>query len=391
MTTRLRWAALALALGVSGCRQGAPTGEGDRGADKDGPAAPRADKGAAHEAGEVRLSAAAVERSRIRVSEAKRQALAGVLQIPAEARLDPDRTAHVTPIVQSQIAEVKVKLGDRVKQGQPLAVLKSVELGEASAGIRSAKAALSVAEDNLARQRQLLDAGVGAQKSHVEAEGELRKAKAALSAAQARASIYGGAGGGVVKSPLSGTVIERHATAGEVASPERPLFVIGDVSRVWIVGRVYEKDVGLVKAGLPATVRLQAYPARSWTADVDYVSAVLDEATRSAEVRLTLANEEGLLKPGLFGSILLGRPDAGDPPVVVPESAVQDLEGKTVVFVPASEPNAFVAKPVVTGARADGWVEIVSGIDEGQRLVVEGAFTLKSAVLAGELGEGHAH
>jgi len=390
MTQHCRSIVLAVALAVVGCRQGAHTEEKNHGADKEKEPAHQEEKGA-HEKGEVHLSAAAVERSRIRLGEAKRQALAGVLHVPAEVRLDPDRTAHVTPIVQSQIAEVKVKLGDQVKKGQPLAVLKSVELGEASASIRSARASVSVAEDNMARQRQLLDAGVGAQKSHVEAEGELRKAKAALSAAQARASIYGGAGGGVVKSPLAGTVIERHATAGEVASPERPLFVVGDVSRVWIVGRVYEKDVGLVRAGLPATVRLQAYPTRSWTAEVDFVSAVLDEATRSAEVRITLANEEGLLKPGLFGSILLGTPDAGVSPVVAPESAVQELEGKTVVFVPADEPNAFVARPVVIGTRAEGWVEIVSGLAENEKLVVEGAFTLKSAVLAAELGEGRAH
>ncbi|GMV17559.1 MAG: efflux RND transporter periplasmic adaptor subunit [Myxococcales bacterium] len=385
MTASCRWRVLGLALCLAACRERAHTEEGEK------PGAHAGEKERAHGPGEVHLSAAAVERSKIRVGEAKRQALSGVLQVPAEVRLDPDRTAHVTPIVQSQIAEVRVKLGDQVKKGQPLAVLKSVELGEASASVRSAKAAVSVAEDNLARQRQLLDAGVGAQKNLVEAEGELRKAKAALSAAQARAGIYGGAGGGVVKSPLDGTVIERHATAGEVASPERPLFVVGDVSRVWVVGRVYEKDVGAVRTGMPATARLQAYPERAWSGEIDFVSAVLDEATRSAEVRMTLPNAEGLLKPGLFGSILVAGSDAGAPPVAVPESAVQELEGKTVVFVPADEPNAYAARPVVTGARAEGWVELVSGLAENEKLVVEGAFTLKSAALAAELGEGHAH
>lgn len=383
MTASCRWVVLGLALAAAACRERAHTEErGEAGAQE---------KERDHGRGEIRLSAAAVERSKIRVGEAKRQALAGVLQVPAEVRLDPDRTAHVTPIVQSQIAEVRVKLGDQVEKGQPLAVLRSVELGEASASVRSAKAAVSVAEDALARQRQLLDAGVGAQRNLVEAEGELRKAKAALSAAQVRAGIYGGAGGGVVKSPLDGTVIERHATAGEVASPERPLFVVGDVSRVWVVGRVYEKDVGAARTGMPATARLQAYPERAWTGEIDFVSAVLDEATRSAEVRMTLSNAEGLLKPGLFGSILLAGPDAGVPPIVVPEGAVQELDRKTVVFVPAGEPNAFVAKAVVPGARAEGWVELVSGLGESEKLVVEGAFTLKSAALAAELGEGHAH
>ena len=149
--------------------------------------------------------------------------------------------------------------------------------------------------------------------------------------------------------------------------------------------------VGAVRTGMPATARLQAYPERAWSGEIDFVSAVLDEATRSAEVRMTLPNAEGLLKPGLFGSILVAGSDAGAPPVAVPESAVQELEGKTVVFVPAGEPNAFAARPVVTGARAEGWVELVSGLAENEKLVVEGAFTLKSAALAAELGEGHAH
>jgi cobalt-zinc-cadmium efflux system membrane fusion protein len=366
-----------------GCREAAHDSSHDE-------APARGDAHAEHD-GVVRLSPAAIERSGIRLGEPSRQPLSGALVIPAEVRLDPDRTAHITPIVQSQVVSVRVKLGDAVKKGQPLAELRSVELGEANADSARARAGVKVAEDRVARQRQLMDAGVGAQRSLVEAEGDLKQAKAALAAAQARARIYGGAGGGQVKSPIAGTVIQRHATPGEVAAPDKPLFVVADIDEVWVVGRVYEKDVGSVREGAAATVRLGAHPSRSWKGDIDYVSAVLDEATRSAEVRVTLPNPERLLKPGLFGTIAFGSADAGAPVLAIPEGAVQDVEGKSMVFVPGDAAGEFRGVPVTTGARAAGFVEIVQGVSPGQKLVVEGAFTLKSVLLAGEIGEGHPH
>lgn len=356
-----------------------------------------AEKGVEHTEGEhaeknvVHLSKLAIERSGIRLGEPVRQVLSGALVVPAEVRLDPDRTAHIHPIVQSQVASVRVKLGDDVEKGQVLAELRSVELGEAGADIAKARAEVQVAQDRLARQHQLVDAGVGAQRALVEAEGELKQAKAALRAAQARARIYGGAGGGRVKSPIAGTVIERHATPGEVAAPDKSLFVVAAIEEVWVVGRVYEKDVGSVRKGAPAIVRLGAYPERSWKGTIDYVAPVLDETTRSAEVRVTLANPERALKPGLFGTIALGASDAGAPSLVVPEGAVQEVEGKTVVFAPGDEEGEFVAVPVVPGSRAQGLVEIVQGIAPGKKVVVAGAFTLKSALLASELEEGHEH
>jgi cobalt-zinc-cadmium efflux system membrane fusion protein len=381
MTTRLGASGLVALLALSACREARQEahethGKGDA---------------EAKQPGVVHLSAAALARSNIRVGEAIVQPLSGALVVPAEVRLDPDRTAHITPIVQSQVASVHAKLGDDVEKGQLLAQLHSVELGEASADIEKARASVKVSEDRIARQRQLADAGVGAQRSLVEAEGELSQARAALRAAQSRARVYGGAGGGRVTSPIKGTVIERHATPGEVASTDRPLFVVADIAAVWVVGRVYEKDVGAVREGVSATVRLGAYSHRSWQGTIDFVSPVLDEATRSADIRLKLPNPERLLKPGLFGTLAVGSPDAGARSLVVPHNAVQELEGNSVVFVPEADAGEFRAVPVVTGAQARDLIEILQGLEPGQKVVAEGAFTLKSALLAGELGEGHAH
>lgn len=380
-------------LTAAGCRKG-----GDEHGEHAGEHAEKKPTQSEHadEEAVVKLTPAAVERSGIRVDEAKTREHIDAIRLPAEVRLDPDRTAHITPLVSSQVAEVKAKLGDKVDKGQPLVVLRSVELGEARADVASARAGVEVAQDAFERQKQLLDSGVGAQRAYKEAEGEVKKAKARLTSASARSRVYGGGKGGgantVVVSPLVGTVIERHAAPGEIASPGESLFVIADVRRVWVVGRAYEKDIAEVQVGASATTYLEAYPNRSWNGVVEYVSPVMDEKTRTAEVRVELENAESLLKAGLFGSLAVARlTDGGAAALALPESAVQSVRGRDVVFVPGKEPGEYRAVPVTPGARAAGWVAILGGVTAGQKVVVDGAFTLKSTLLAGEIGEGHAH
>ena len=158
----------------------------------------------------VELTPEMLKNVEIRVEKVSRRAVSDALGLPAEVEPHPDRIAHITPLVASQVAEVKAKPGDRVEKGQVLALLKSVPLGEARANVAQAKAELDVAKDRLNRQEQLMDAGIGAQKSYVEAQGALKQARAALSAAQSRAHVYGGRGGSgattLLRSPLAGTV-----------------------------------------------------------------------------------------------------------------------------------------------------------------------------------------
>ena len=352
----------------------------------------------------IELSEEALANVTIRTAKVTRQRVVDALRLPAEVRPHPDKIAHITPLVASQVTEVKVKPGDRVKKGQALALLKSVQLGEARAEIAQARAALDVAKDQLKRQEQLMDAGIGAQKSYVEAQGAAKQAQAALAAAATRAQVYGGGGGSgattVVKSPLDGTVVERHATAGEVAAPEQDLFVIADIDPVWVVGRAYESDLPQVRVGAPAMVRLKAYPERSWEGNIAYVAPTLDERTRTAEVRVELANPDGVLKPGSFATILpvgaagnagaVGDGGAARGVLAVPAGAVQRDGERFLAFV-SKDKKRFEQRVVLVGSRGREYVEILSGLAEGELVVVEGTFILKSEAAKHEMGGGHSH
>lgn len=342
----------------------------------------------------VELGVEALGNIVLRTATVERRSVAEALELPAEIEPDPDRIAHITPLVASQVTEVKVRPGDVVERGQTLALLTSVQLGEARAEVAQAKAALDVARDQLARQEQLKAAGIGAERSYVEAQGAVKQAQAALSAAAARASVYGGSGGSgsttVLRSPLAGTVVERHATAGEIATPDSQLFVIANIDTVWAVGRAYETDLGKVRVGASVRVHVKAHGERSWEGRIDHVSPTLMERTRTAEVRVQLANADGALKPGMFASILSSEEPttANTAALAVPAAAVQRDGTKSIVFVQLT-PNRFERRLVVVGRRGSEFVEVKEGLSEGETVVAEGAFILKSEAEKHQMGEHH--
>jgi cobalt-zinc-cadmium efflux system membrane fusion protein len=347
--------------------------------------------------GMVRISETGLERSGIRTEPVRTEQLVGGIDAPAEVQLNPNRTAHVTPMVPGQIDEVRVSLGDSVEANQVLATMRSVALGEARSSVANARAAVEVARSNFVRQEELKREGIGSQRAYLEAQGVLRGAESDLAAANERLHVYGGRKGSgsttTIRSPLGGTVIERHATPGEVVSDGSSLFMVSDLSRVWVVGRVYEQDVAAARIGAPVVVSLQAYPGKLWEGEVSYVSHTLDPHTRTLDVRVELDNPDGTLRPGLFGRISLSRDhDSAAQVPVIPQSAVQRIDGQTMVFVATDEVGVFVPTFVTLGARARGKVEVRDGVAEGDPVVVSGAFTLKSELLAGQISEGdHQH
>jgi cobalt-zinc-cadmium efflux system membrane fusion protein len=393
----LRWM-VALAL-LSGCQSHPKPDEHHNEADHDdhGDHDDHDDHDDHKPGGMVQISETGLERSGIRTEPVRTEQLVGGVDAPAEVQLNPNRTAHVTPMVTGQIDEVRVSLGDSVEANQVLATMRSVALGEARSSVANARAAVEVARSNFVRQEELKREGIGSQRAYLEAQGVLRGTESDLAAANERLHVYGGRKGSgsttTIRSPLGGTVIERHATPGEVVSDGSSLFMVSDLSRVWVVGRVYEQDVAAARIGAPAVVSLQAYPGKLWEGEVSYVSHTLDPHTRTLDVRVELDNPDGTLRPGLFGRISLS-PDADSAAQVpvIPQSAVQRIDGQTMVFVATDEVGVFVPTFVTLGARARGKVEVRDGVAEGDPVVVSGAFTLKSELLAGQMSEGdHQH
>ncbi|TXD35345.1 efflux RND transporter periplasmic adaptor subunit [Lujinxingia vulgaris] len=343
----------------------------------------------------VTLSPEALESSSIVIGNATAGVVTGAFEVPAEVQHNPDLVAHISPLVEGQLLSVDALLGDRVDSGDKLARLRSVELGQARAELSRTTSMRNVAEENLARQRQLRAENINSQRSLLEAELAYEQADAERDAALSRLRVFGLEGGSgpdmALLSPIDGVVVERHATRGENVSPDDTLFIVANLSRVWVIGRVYEQNIAEVAEGMNATLTLNAYPGRTWTGTVDFVGARLDEATRSLPIRVEIDNPNGLLRPGLFGSLRLASGEPKGSSVVVPLSAVQTLDNRTVVFVPGDAEGEFEARPVTLGRESDDQAEVLEGLQPGTPIVVNGAFIIKSQLMRGELGHGHAH
>ena len=344
--------------------------------------------------GVVHLSPEAFKRSGITSAKISSGALSGTLNIPAEVRPNPDYVAHISPLISGKIESVNVKLGDVVKTGQKLATIRSLTLGKLRADLSRTTAHREVTQQTLKRQEKLRSEGINSKRALAEAQHQLEEANAERRAVLSQLRVLGAKSRGGAKmdlvSPIDGTVIKRHATRGENASSETSLFVVADLSKVWIIGRVYEQQISQIRQGMKASVTLGAYPTRSWVGKIDYIGAVIEEDTRTLPIRVELQNPDGVLRPGLFGSVRLSSAES-DEGMLVPATSVQTMDNKNVVFVEGKAKGEFVSKIVTLGREGGSQVEILSGLDSEDKIVIDGAFILKSELMRAELGSGHDH
>ncbi|MGK0360135.1 MAG: cobalt-zinc-cadmium efflux system membrane fusion protein [Bradymonadia bacterium] len=349
----------------------------------------------AEEEGVVRLGPAAIARSGVRVAAAVAGALGESVEVSAEVQLNPDRVAHISPLVDGQLLSVEVALGDDVIVDQPLAQMRSVGLGQARAELNRTAALRRAVRRTLQRQKRLRKEGIASERSYLAAQLASEQASAEYAAAKSRLRVFGVEGGAGpdmhLTSPIAGRIVERHATRGENTSPDDTLFVVADLGHMWIIGHAYEQQISQITPGMPATLTLNAYPGRTWTGAVNFIGAQIEKKTRTLPLRVEIDNKDGLLRPGLFGTLRLAKAVGGAPIAVIPMAAVQTLERRSVVFVPGDAPGEFAAKVVTLGRESRGRVEVIKGLAPGEPYVADGAFVLKSELVRSQLGHGHAH
>ena len=196
-----------------------------------------------------------------------------------------------------------------------------------------------------------------------------------------------------VASPIGGVVVERPVTLGEMVNPDKSMYLVMDLSEVWLLVDVFERDLAQVALGQKVKVAVTAYKEEQFTGTVGYVGAIVDSRSRAVKVRIALTNSAGRLKPGMFARVSLADTKGDEHEhLFVPVEAVQRTENGTIVFVPGDEPGEFVARPVKTGHEAGASVAIESGLNAGEQVVVSGSFILKSELGKESLGEsGHSH
>ena len=394
--------ACALFVLLVGCGRGSSS---EQAAGKPAPAEHKAEgaKAEHHEdEGVVELSPEAMKRADIRVESVGTRSSAQVLVAPAELQPNADRIARVGPRVSGRIAHVMVPLGANVRAGQPLATIRSPEAAEATATLDSARAAENLARRSLARERELFEKKVSAQREVIEAEAALASAEAAVRSAEARLAAKGfSAPSGntqgsapivTVTSPIAGTVIERTAAADAPVGPDSVLFTIADLSSLWLTVRVPETNVAAIRRGQTVSVVVGGMPDRPVEGRVEYIAPIVSAETRTVDVRVQVPNKNRDLRPGASASARFDLPNApeanGEARVLVPRAAVQELNQATVVFVPSGE-NKFKAQPVTLGSSFGNQVEVLSGVKAGDRIVVQGAFTLKAQAVRGAGADPH--
>jgi cobalt-zinc-cadmium efflux system membrane fusion protein len=328
---------------------------------------------------------------------AARPATEGVSAL-GELRVDENAYAAVTAPIPARIVALRAEPGQSVRAGQVLAELQSVELGRAQAAYESAAARQKLAGQTLERKRGLAAERIvslgelqQAESAAAEAQAELRAAQSGLAALGVRTATGNGDPSRFpLASPIGGTILERMALRGETADPAKPLFRIADLSHLWLIVQAFERDAVRIREGAAAKVLFAALPGRAFQGAVARVGSEVASASRTVPVRIDLANPGGLLRPGMSATAWLPLADAGGTVITVPTSALQRLEEGWSVFLPRGV-GTFEARAVGRGRDLGGEIEILSGLQAGDTVVVDGAFLLKAEADKAHGGGEHDH
>ena len=354
----------------------------------------------------VEMKAEAQEHVGLRVEAAKITELNEYLQVTGTVQAIDTRVGQVRPVARGRLQQVLVRVGDRVNAGQTLASFDNIEAGELLAQQNSARADLQRLRVQLAtqakqieRSRQLVEIGAAAPKDLEASQGEsealresIRSQESTVAGITARLRRYGvesESGSGPIstplRSPFAGVVTKAQAAPGDMVDESKELFTVADLSEVWVQAEVYEKDLGKLRLGQGALIGVDTYPGERFAGRVSYISDILDPQTRTARVRCEVSNPGIRLKLDMFATVQLPTTFRRRA-MAVPDSALQQIEDQNVVFVRRAK-TTFEVRHVGIGKTVNGLVEIVSGLREGDQLVTQGAFHLKSIAVGKELGE----
>ena len=311
-------------------------------------------------AGTVTISPERVQMLGVRTEAASPRTMTRTVRAVGTVAVDERRLAVVAPRFEGWIERLFVnETGQTVRRGQPLFQVYSPEL------------AATAQEAAIARR---------AQADMAQADPAVRQTMAGIAAAAgARLHNFGiGPRSGssfTLTSPMDGVVLEKNAIQGMRFAPGDALYRIADLSNVWLLADVFERDLGQVQPGQDANITLTAYPDRPFTGKVTFIYPTLNATTRTGKVRIEIPNPEQLLKPDMYATVEIAANAASAPVLAVPESAVLDSGTQQAALVERS-PGHYEPRVVVIGARANGFVEIRSGVSAGEKVVVGANFLI---------------
>jgi RND family efflux transporter MFP subunit len=303
------------------------------------------------------------------------------------------RETPVMSLVGGIVRSVGPELGQSVRKGQTVAVVFSNDLADAQTKYLAAVAELDEHHKHHARTEKLLAIGAASREELEMATTKLKAAESDVANLRQRLLLLGLNSERVealrstsqissevsLPSPASGTVTSRTVNSGEVIEANKEIVRVTDLSSVWIVAQVYEKDLRKVQVGNSASITTDAYPSRVFRGQVSYVDPGVDPQTRTAQARIQLANPGHQLKIGMYVNVAFAAlAAAGSMVPVLSGAAVQNIGNRQVVFVATGDPNAFAMRPVRVGPDHNGYYPVLEGLSVGDRIVTEGSFMLRA-------------
>jgi cobalt-zinc-cadmium efflux system membrane fusion protein len=354
----------------------------------------------------ITMEKAAQQHVGLQVAPVKITRLLEYLQVTGTVQPVNSRVGQVRSLARGRLIEVLARVGDRVRAGQELARIDNLEAAELAAQFSSARAelqrlkvVLTAQSRQVERNRKLAEIGASPKKDYEQSQSEyqaleesIRSQEGVVSGINARLRRFGITSPNpsvpvvtAIASPFSGVITKAATAPGDVIEPTTELFTVADISHVWVQAEVYEKDLGRIQVGQSALVHVDTYPSETFTGQVAYIADALDPQTRTAKVRCEVSNASQKLKLDMYATIQLPT-TFNRLALAVPVGAIQQLEGKTVVFVRRG-PTEFEAREIRPGKTVNDQVEVLGGLREGEPIVTAGAFHLKSVVAGKELGE----
>jgi membrane fusion protein, heavy metal efflux system len=336
---------------------------------------------------EVKVAPALMEQ--IRIGEPEWAAVRGNLRVPGRVEADETRVARVGSPVTGRIAELEVQEGQAVRRGQVLAVLHSTELSDSQFGYLRAFSQQQLAQRAAARARQLLQAGVIGEAELQRRDAEFQQASAEVATWRDQLKVLGLSETAIRKlettravnslyevvASIDGTVLERKMTVGQVVQPADTVFVVADLSHVWLVADVPEQAVANVAVGKAVRAEVSAYPDQQIPGVLSFVGATVNPDTRTVRARMNLPNPDSRYKPAMLAMMILE--DRAERLKVIPSTAVVREGNQDHVFVQAA-PGTFLLKPVALGPEFGDKRVLTSELRTGEKIVIDGAFHLNN-------------
>ncbi len=341
--------------------------------------------------GRVEISPEAAEFAGIGIETAGPAVIPLTLTLPGEVKLNAERVVHVVPRLSGLVRSVEKSLGDTVVEGDLLAVVESRELADTKSHFLAARQHLEIARTRYAREKDLSARKVSSQEDFLIAQEAFAEAEIAYKTARQKLMSLGFSAAQIdqisesgeqpltvydVRSPIAGIVVEKHITVGEAVADNSDIFMLADLSTVWVEAVVHPKDINRIRVGQDLTMRSTdldlATPGK-----VAYIGPVVGEATRTATAIMEVPNVDGLWKPGLFVTVDVIEAN-NEVPLAVRADAIQTFRDWSVVFV--KHGNVYEIAPLELGRVGGEWVEVISGLAAGTDYVAQNSFVIKAEI-----------